>query len=108
MVRSRYGHVHASNTKELLNKTAFFVDFAIFFRTIDGLLRYGSLGYGMVWYGALKFGNFLAIKMKCHLEPLSIKERPTLKPEHIKIQERLLENVHFTKIKEKLYIRPII
>ncbi len=27
---------------------AFFVDFALFFRTIDGLLRYGTLGYGTV------------------------------------------------------------
>ena len=33
----------ALKTPNVLIKMAFFVDFALFFRTIDGLLRYGAL-----------------------------------------------------------------
>ena len=33
-------------TPNILIKMAFFVDFALFFRRIDGLLRYGTKGYG--------------------------------------------------------------
>ena len=31
---------------KVLIKMAFFVDFALFFRTIDAMLRYGTIGYG--------------------------------------------------------------
>jgi hypothetical protein len=33
---------------------AFFVDFALFFRTIDGMLRYGTVQYGALGYGTLE------------------------------------------------------
>ena len=36
----------AKNAKRFDKKMAFFVDFALFFRTIDGLLRYGTIRYG--------------------------------------------------------------
>ena len=40
---------------------AFFVDFALFFRTIDGLLRYGTVRCGTVRYGALKNSDKFAL-----------------------------------------------
>jgi hypothetical protein len=35
----------ALKTSNVLIKMAFFVDFALFLRTIDGLLRYGTVRY---------------------------------------------------------------
>jgi hypothetical protein len=34
----------------------FIVDFALFFRTIDGLLRYGTVRYARVRYSTLGYG----------------------------------------------------
>jgi hypothetical protein len=35
----------------------FSVAFALFFRTIDGLLRYGTVRYGTVRYGTVRYGT---------------------------------------------------
>ncbi len=35
---------------------AFIVDFALYFRTIDGLLRYGTVRYGTVRYARVRYG----------------------------------------------------
>ena len=47
----------ALKTPNVLIKMALFVDFALFFRTIDGLLRYGTIGYGKIGYGTIGYGT---------------------------------------------------
>ena len=34
-----------------------FVDIALFFRTIDGLLQYGTVRYDRVRYGTIRYGT---------------------------------------------------
>jgi hypothetical protein len=38
-----FGKISVKNTKRFDKNIAFFVDIAVFFRTIDGLLRYGTV-----------------------------------------------------------------
>ena len=47
----------ALKTPNVLIKMAFFDDFAVYFRTIDGLLRYGTLGYGTLGYGTVRYAR---------------------------------------------------
>jgi hypothetical protein len=42
------GKISVKIAKRFDKKMAFFVDFALFFRTIDDLLRCGTIGYGML------------------------------------------------------------
>jgi hypothetical protein len=44
----------ALKTPKVLIKMAFFVDFVLFFRTIDGLLRYDTVRCGTIRYGTLE------------------------------------------------------
>jgi hypothetical protein len=52
-----YFTVRFALSENVLIKMAFFVDFALFFRTIDGLLRYGTIRYDTVRYDTVRYGT---------------------------------------------------
>jgi hypothetical protein len=48
------GKIGVKNAKRFDKKWRFLLIFSLFFRTIDGLLRYGTVRYGTLGYGALE------------------------------------------------------